>query len=344
MTEPREPGADDPLLERVRRLPRDIEPPGDLWHDVAADLGAGAAPRPVPGPHRAWGFAPHSRFASWRVRPALAAALVAALGAALWLHVRSAPAWRVAFTAGRPTLASGAITTDSASAARIAVAGGRLGQVDVEPHSHVRLLVAARLEQRLALDVGTIRARISAPPRIFTVETPSATAVDLGCAYTLAVDRHGTSLIHVTLGWVELDRPNGTSVVPFNMSAYTRPGFAPGTPFADRADAALKAALYRFDFEQGGDGALAVVLERANTSDAITLWHLLRRTSGAARALVYLRLAALAPPPAGVTQEGVLQLRPRDLQTWWDALPGSPGTLPRWQRLALRISAWLGVL
>lgn len=343
MKERREPrDADDRLLEPVRRLPRDIEPPGDLWRDVAAALRPGAAPRSVPGPHRAWGLAP--RFASWRIRPALAAALVVALGAALWLHVRSAPAWRVVFTAGRPTLAGGAITTDSASAARVAVGGGRLGAVDIAPRSHVRLLTAARLEQRLALDVGTIRARISAPPRLFVVETPSATAVDLGCAYTLAVDRHGASLIHVTLGWVELDRPGGTSVVPFNMSAYARPGFAPGTPFADHADAALKAALYRFDFEQGGDGALAIVLERANASDAVTLWHLLRRTSGAARALVYLRLAALAPPPPGVTQEAVLRLRARDLQTWWDALPGSPGALPWWQRIAVRISAWLGVL
>jgi len=154
---------DDALQERVRGLPREIAPPDDVWPAVAARLAPGAAPRPIPGPDRAWGLGPPPRFISWRVHPALAAAAVLALGAALWLHARSVPAWRVSFTAGRPTLAGGVLTTDSASAARVGVGGGRLGEVDVEPRSHVRLLRAAGLERRLVLDVGTIRARISAP-------------------------------------------------------------------------------------------------------------------------------------------------------------------------------------
>jgi hypothetical protein len=331
--------SDERLLERIRGLPREIEPPADLWRDVAAGLRSGAAPRAIRGPDRAWGFSP--RFLAWRMRPALAAALVLAVGATLWLHERSRPGWRVEATSGAPALGSSAITTDVSSTASLAV--GRIGEVDVGPSSRVRLLAARRLEHRLALDVGTIQARISAPPRLFVVETPSATAVDLGCQYSLAVDPRGGDLIHVTVGWVELNGLGWTSVVPFNMSAYTRPGIAPGTPFADRASDSLKAALYRFDFERGGDSALMAVLRAATPGDVITLWHLLRRTAGSARFEVYRRLAALAPPPEGVTEAGVLQLKDRDLRAWWAALPGSPGTLPWWQRLAVRISAWLGV-
>ena len=341
MMGPEEPhGAGEDLLGRVRGLPREIAPPDDVWRDVAARLRPGAAPRAIPGPDRAWGLG--ARFVSWRMRPSVAAALVLAVGATVWLHVRNRPGWRVEAASGTPALTAGAITTDAASTARLAV--GRIGEVSVGPDSRVRLLAARRLEHRLALDVGTIQARIAAPPRLFVVETPSATAVDLGCAYALAVDPRGGSLIHVMVGWVELSRNGRTSVVPFNMSAYTRPGFAPGTPFANRADDSLKAALYRFDFERGGERALALVLDRARATDAITLWHLLERTDGAARAGVFRRLAALVPPPAGVSEAGVLQLREHDLRTWWDALPGSPGTLPWWQHLAIRISAWLGVL
>ena len=333
-------GLDDELLARVHGLPREIEPPAGLWRDVDGELRQGRTPRPISRPDRAWDFGP--RFVSWRMHPALAAALVLAVGATLWLHVRNRPGWRVEATSGRPALAGTTITTDATSSVRLAVGG--IGQVEIGSATRVRLLAARRAEHRLALDVGAIQARISAPPRLFVVETPSATAVDLGCQYTLAVDPRGGSLIHVTVGWVELSRLGGASVVPFNMSAYTRPGFPPGTPFADRADDSLKAALYRFDFERGGENALLAVLVGAKASDAITLWHLLARTEGTARASVYRRLAALVPPPAGVTQDGVLALKDSDLTKWWDALPGSPGTPPWWQRLAVRLSAWLGVL
>jgi hypothetical protein len=331
---------DEELLARVGGLPREIEPPADLWRDVAAELRRGAARRPIPRLARAWGFQP--RFVSWRVQPALAAALVLAISATLWLHARNRPGWRVEAVTGQPVLASDAIATDRASSVRLKV--GRIGQVEIEPATRVRLLAARRSEHRLALDLGTIHARIAAPPRLFVVETPSATAVDLGCAYSLAVDPLGGSLIHVTVGWVELNRLGKTSVVPFNMSAYTRHGFPPGTPFSDHAADSLKTALYRFDFERGGERAMQTVLAAAKAGDGITLWHLLDRTEGMERDAVYGRLAALVPPPRGVTRAGVLRLRPRDLQRWWDALPGSPGTLPWWQRLAVRISAWLGVL
>jgi hypothetical protein len=331
---------DDELLARIARLPREIEPPTDLWRNIAAGLSPDAAPRAIHGPHPAWDLGP--RFVAWRVHPALAAALVLAIGATLWLHERNRAGWRVETTAGSPALSSSAITTDAASTARLAV--GRIGEVDIGPNSRVRLLAGGRTEHRLALDIGAIQARISAPPRLFVVETPSAVAVDLGCQYTLAVDPRGGSVIHVTVGWVEMSGQGRTSVVPFNMSAYSRTGLAPGTPFADRADDSLKAALYRFDFERGGEGALRVVLAGAREADAITLWHLLARTAGAERVAVYRRLAELAPPPHGLSEAGVLQLRDRDLEKWWDALPGSPGTLPWWQRAAVRISAWLGVL
>lgn len=331
---------DEELLSRVHGLPREIEPPADLWRDILGELRQPPARRPVPRPHRAWGLAP--QFVSWRVHPALAAAVIVGIGATLWLHARTGPGWRVEATTGRPALATDAIATDTASSVRLAV--GPIGQVDIEPATRVRLLAAHRTEHRLALDVGAIRARIAAPPRLFAVETPSATAVDLGCQYALAVDPRGGGLIHVTVGWVELSGLGRTSVVPFNMSAYSRPGFAPGTPFGDRAADSLKTALYHFDFERGGEGALRVVLAGARPGDAITLWHLLDRTDGAEREAVFRRLAALAPPPRGVSRDRVLRLDRHDLQRWWDALPGSPGTLPWWERLAIRISALLGVL
>jgi hypothetical protein len=340
---PREP---DDLERRVAALPRELPPP-DLWPAIAARLDAAArTPDASPlAPSAAWGLrrglrAPFTPpWSAWGVRPAIAAGLVLAVAGVVWLRAVGAR-WRVVEATGAYTLAAGRLETPAASRLRLAV--GRLGEVDVAPRTRIRLLTA-RPEHRLALDGGRIEARIAAPPRLFYVETPAATAVDLGCAYTLSVDSLGGSLIHVTVGWVELRQGGATSVVPFNMSAYTRPGSAPGTPFADRAADALKAALYRFDFERGGDGALAEVIRSATAADAVTLWHLLSRTSGAARQAVYRRLAELAPPPTGISEARVVALDRAALRTWWDALPGSPGTLPWWQRAAVRLAAWLGV-
>ncbi len=340
--------SDAQLLERVHALPREVRPPEDLWAGIASRL----APAPptagsdllAPAPEWGWrrGLAGlRAPVRAWGVRPALAAALLLMLGGVLWLRATRDAGWRVTESSGPYSLADGRLET--APAARVRLGVGRIGFVSVEPGTALRLL-ASRPEHRLALDRGAIAARISAPPRLFYVETPAATAVDLGCEYTLAVDARGGSLIHVTVGWVELVRSGRRSVVPFNMSAYTRPGFAPGTPFSDRASDSLKAALYRFDFEGGGGAALATVLSQAKEADVVTLWHLLARTDGEGRAAVYRSLAALAPPPGGVSREQVLRLEHSALQTWWDALPGSPGTLPWWQRAAAKVSAWLGVL
>jgi hypothetical protein len=339
---------DEAFLARVQALPREIHPAVDLWDGIAPRLSAAA---PAPGsarltPAEEWGFqrglaglAPPTR--PWGARPALAAALVLCLGGVLWLRLARQAGWRVAEASGAYTLAAGRLETSAAARVRLGV--GRIGFVSVEPGTRLRLL-ATRPEHRLVLERGAIAARISAPPRLFFVETPSATAVDLGCQYTLVVDARGGSLIHVTVGWVELTGSGEHSVVPFYMSAYTVPGYAPGTPFSDHTSDSLKDALHRYDFEAGGAAALATVLSQARAPDVITLWHLLSRTKGVAREAVYRRLAALAPPPGGVTRQRILRLERGALRSWWDDLPGSPGTLPWWQLGAVRIAAWLGIL
>jgi len=37
---------------------------------------------------------------------------------------------------------------------------------------------------------------------VFVVDTPSASAIDLGCAYTLHVNEDGSGTLRTTLGWV----------------------------------------------------------------------------------------------------------------------------------------------
>ncbi|HEX8423259.1 MAG TPA: FecR domain-containing protein [Pyrinomonadaceae bacterium] len=268
-------------------------------------------------------------FGGWR-SPALAASLIllVVLGAGgAWFYLRSTrTSWEVARLAGAPSIDANRINstgrlgigewleTDANSRAQIKVAD--IGQVEVDPGTRIRLVETRLTEHRLELARGRMHATIFAPPRLFFVDTPSAVAADLGCAYTLEVDDQGRSLLHVTSGWVAFETKERESMVPAGAACVTQPGIGPGTPFFEDASAQFLDALSQFDFKGGGATALNVVLNEARTRDTLTLWHLLSRVEGAERERVYERLAALAPPPASVTRQGILLLDPAMLYDW----------------------------
>ena len=312
------------LEDAVSRLPKRIEPPRDLWPGIEARIAASRSWR------RRWYWVPL----------AAAAALVFLL-----LARGERSAWDVTALAGRPLIgttrlaASGRLRvgdwlqTDDSSRALIAV--GRIGQVEVRPDTRVQLVVARANEHRLALARGTIDAKVDAVPRLFFVETPAGTAIDLGCAYTLETDSLGKGLLHVTAGEVEFQSGPRSSRVPLGAVAQIRPT-GPGTPYVDDAPAALVRALVAFDFERGrGGGARATrtILALARPQDALSLWHLLQRVDPSLRGVVYDRLAALVPPPPGVTRRGAIALESRALEGYWTRI----------QRIHFRIMVLRGV-
>ena len=90
---------------------------------------------------------------------------------------------------------------------------------------------------------GRIFATIMAPPRVFTVETPSAVAVDLGCSYSLEVDDSGESALYVASGSVALADRGREIIVPTDAICISRPGSGPGTPYFESASKRLQEAL-----------------------------------------------------------------------------------------------------
>ncbi len=292
------------LRDAVERLPRTIEPPQDLWPGIQERIRR-----------------KRRRFPVWL--PLAAAAVVAGI---LLFRPRG-DTWAVQRVAGAPrvgdVLLGGSgrlrvgqwLETDDSSRATIAV--GEIGHVDVQPDSRVRLVRAEATDHRLALAYGAIHAKVDAPPRLFFVDTPAGTAVDLGCEYTLETDSSGRGLLHVTGGFVEFAWSGARSIVPVDAYAATRPGRPPGIPYVSDAPAALRQALDSFAFAAGGEGAVRAALDAARSEDALSLWHLLARVDVAQRSAVYDRLAALVPPPAGVTRERAIALDPETLDRYW---------------------------
>jgi hypothetical protein len=300
-----------------------VTAPISVWHAIDTQLDAsrrrsGQAAGLRVEQSRRWTLAPALAFA-WVL------AIVAAGAAAYWFANPAVDRpWQVATltptsapSTGR--LAEGAwVETDAATRARITV--GSIGTVDVEPATRVRLGTVRENEYRLALARGTITAQISAPPRLFIVDTPASTVVDLGCAYTVNVDGEGRGDLRVTEGWASLEWKGRESLVPAGASAPIRPGIGPGTPSFDDASSALRAALGAFDFADGGSEAVATVLAEARVRDTLTLWHLMSRVAASQRAQIYDRIASLAPPPDTVSRDKALQLDAPTLKHWREEL------------------------
>ena len=142
-----------------------------------------------------------------------------------------------------------ALETDRRSRANISISS--TGEIQVDPDSKVRLVASTSVRKWLALDRGTIHAMIWAPPGRFVVDTPSAVAVDLGCAYTLHVDDSGAGLLATTFGWVGFKLDGRESFVPAGAVCMIRPHIGPGTPYFEDASQMLREALTKLDFDPG---------------------------------------------------------------------------------------------
>jgi len=323
------------VMTAVDALPRSIEPPHDLWPEIAARLDAprrveAAAKPTLPANGRADRSPVHLRSRRGRIRLphalAIGLALVTVVGA-LWLLPRLfTPAWDVARLEGAPRVGDTPLAgtgqlqrgewlvTDDQSRAVLNV--GAIGNVEVEPNTRLQLVAASLRNHRLSLASGTIEARIAAPPRLFFVETPSALAIDLGCAYRLHVDSTGGSILHVTAGYVELQHGDRTAVVPAGSMCLTRPGHGPGTPFDEDASDAFRRALAWLDFDDGGAEALTALLAEARPLDAPTLWQLMYTIDPAERGRLYDRLVDLVSAPAGIPRDAVLRADLAAIEAW----------------------------
>ena len=324
-------------IRLVASLPRPAAP-DTLWARVEAALPeAGetpAAPRFIGERKRSAGH-------GWQPVAAFGAALLLLVGsAALWQRLHRAnpqiakgpttPAvsWEVKRLAGAPVVGADRIQqkgrlgvgewleTDSVSKAHIQVAN--IGEVTVSPNTRLRLMESGAKGHRLSLPRGRLYAHIAAPPRLFFIETPSATAIDLGCTYTLKVDDAGNSVLYVELGYVALTVNGKEAIVPGWAFCETRRGLGTGTPYFKNAAPDFQKALRRYDFEKGGLAALQTVLAKATEADTLTLWHLLYlgKATEAERGPIIDRLQRLAPMPSDVTREGILRLDEAQLKLW----------------------------
>ncbi|HEV8433142.1 MAG TPA: hypothetical protein VGR95_06985 [Thermoanaerobaculia bacterium] len=189
-----------------------------------------------------------------------------------------------------------------------------IGTIDVAPHTTVQLLQSRPDRYLLDLRQGSIHATTTSPPGVFMVNTPKASAIDLGCEYTLSVEPSGAGVLHVTAGWVDLRYGFIQSLVPANARATIDAEGNVSAPVFD--DAPFRP-----------DASLDTILRTARTKDAFTLLNLLPRAATAdQRVRIYDRLNALVPAPANITREAVRdRWSTGTADAWWPSVLKASG-------------------
>lgn len=272
------------------------------------------------------------RVRRWPVRVlAVAAVLLLSLGLwrGLWVEdgaVAPVPplAASARLLAGEARLGAGALSGERAFTPGERVETGAGGKVEVQlpqigtlwlsEESALELLTMRPDQQRFSLARGTLEASVVAPPRLFVVETPSVTAVDLGCAYTITVSPDGSTDLAVRSGYVMLEDASGReSLVPRGARARTRPKQGPGVPYYADVPPALEEAVEAL--LRGDRSGLPTVYALAQAKDSLTLFHTLWRLSPEDRAAVVDFVSAWEPLSPSARAE-VLALDPAGLKRW----------------------------
>jgi ferric-dicitrate binding protein FerR (iron transport regulator) len=245
-------------------------------------------------------------------------------------------AWKALEGQGSGLLrAGGWIETDASTKIRLDIAD--IGHVDLDPGSKLGLLASSASGHRLSLAKGRLAAKVVAVPRLFIIETKRATAVDLGCAYELAVDESGAGSLRVTSGAVELEGGRDRVLpvlVPKGAECAIDREQGPRTPVWSRLSPEAKAAVAAFDASPTALAALDRALALLGERDSLTLLHLLEIAPAARRATILDRLLAIRALPPGVARGDLLAGSKTALLAYREAVA------PRWYRPAPGEGVW----
>lgn len=331
------------LMERVAALPQGIDPPADLWKNIESRIVPSNPVKNIHPMNEPQSMEKYRALKSNRLYRFGLIALIAAVILVTFLPAllknkisieqiqnKIVPTWKVTRTMGITLLASNTLDNsgllkegeelETKDSSKAVIEIDSLGTVTLEPNTKIKFIKSDSSEKRISVIYGSVHAKINAKPRTFFVDTKSATAIDLGCAYNLTVDSGGNAMLYVDSGSVILTSNGRESLVPAGKYCMAKSGIGPGTPYRKNASQEFKDALLSYDFGNGGSEAVNKLLKHAKKTDAVTLINMLPRIEGASKGKVYDRLKVLAPPPADFSYDSIPHMNMDDLHEWIEKL------------------------
>jgi hypothetical protein len=189
-----------------------------------------------------------------------------------------------------------------------------LGSVFVDPDSKIERMGVSKIR----LLRGSILAMKDGAKDFLSIEVPGAEIKDyfLGGQLKLSLTDPKVSILEVIDGWTSIKKDNLETLVLSKHFCKIIADSGVGLPYHSASSKEFVEAVNDYGFKNpGSEETLISVLTRAEVSNSVTLWNLMKRVTRKQRDMVvYTIIGLLGDQPQGITDDGLKTLDSQMLQ------------------------------
>ena len=194
------------------------------------------------------------------------------------------------------------------SITRLQVNIPKVGNLFLDPDTKIQRLKS----NDVRLLKGTILAMKNGAKEFLSIEVPGAEIKDyyLGGQFKVTFINENTSFLEVIDGWAAVNKDNLESLVLPNHFCIIKADSGVGLPYRNGSSKEFVDAINDYCFTNpANEESLISILTKADLSNSVTLWNLMKRVTRKQRDMVvYTIFGLLGDPPAGVTDDGLKTL------------------------------------
>jgi DNA-directed RNA polymerase specialized sigma24 family protein len=254
---------------------------------------------------------------------------IIAIGIAAYVIITSGlEDWEVSLQSGTVTIegeilsgisafsAEEVLTTDKNSTAQVIVPN--VGKISVEEQTEF-----TRLDQKNSAELikGKIKVDCSSAEEFFILQIPVSLVSNyyLGAIYNVDVYTDKSGQIFVNSGWIIVKNKEKEIVAASNYFVDFDAAYGLSVPYHKNSNLDLINAVRDF-LNTKSEMHVERIASLATSTDALTLWNLLKIVSPAKRLLIYSKLNVLVPHPSAITNDDVINLNQEKLQIWLEEI------------------------
>lgn len=191
------------------------------------------------------------------------------------------------------------------------------GRVFVNSFTMVKVVQGNDVENIISLQSGSldVKCRIDEPN--LKIETMPAMLNSIGGDYKVSTYSQENVKIETGNGAVKILNPTEELTLIQRHVCEVKGNGEIGIPYHVNANEELVTLINKAAFDKNAVINYSPILELASSTDGISLFYLMKETKNEAdRLAIYMKLNELFPAPPGITQEGIMSLNERMLNTW----------------------------
>lgn len=200
---------------------------------------------------------------------------------------------------------------------RVAILVPDAGRVFVNGFTMVKVVQGNDVENIISLQSGSldVKCRIDEPN--LKIETMPAMLNSLGGDYKVSTYSQENVKIETGNGAVKILNPTEELTLIQRHVCEVKGNGEIGIPYHVNANEELVTLINKAAFDKNAVTNYSPILELASSTDGISLFYLMKETKNEAdRLAIYMKLNELFPAPPGITQEGIMSLNEKMLNTW----------------------------